>query len=228
MKFGGPKRKTYYDMDPWYFKNQEKGIEDWHQQVLPLNDAFQTALSEIFSNHKPKKILEIGCGGGALAFSYAQKDLLIDAFDFSEIAIGMAKNKPNSDAINFYCGDALFLNSYPNRPYDLIIAKDILHCIIGKDRLRFLSHVAASLSSCGNFILSTHIGLPETYKEIMKTIDRETRINCIQTRVYLDRPVVEDEFDRCGLKIAKFLPLEKYYMGLYTLTMHVSRDTDNL
>lgn len=215
--FKGPKRKTYYDMDPWYLKNSDSGINDWHQQIDALNSAFQEEISDFIKNKRPLKIIEAACGGGNFTLAYAKPGVKIDAFEFSKIAVEMAKKKDNPCNVNFYQGDALSAASYLNRPYDLLVAKDLLHCLIGGDRAVLLNNLRDSVSESGSILLSTHIGLPVSNKEILRGVDPATRVNKISTRIYLDRDAIEAEFGECGLKPVKTIVLDEYYAAIYEL-----------
>jgi len=161
--FRGPERRTYYDMNPWYLKNQEKEINDWHQQIKEVNDFLLKEIKSLIKKDNIKRVLDIACGGGDFTLKYAGSDFSIDAFEYSSIAVEMAKNKDNFFKVNFFEGDALNPASYKDNYYDLIIAKDFLHCLIGEDRNNFFTLVNRSLNSNGTFLFSTHGNLPEKY-----------------------------------------------------------------
>lgn len=218
--FKGPKRKTYYDMNPWYEKNKDNNVNDWHQQIESLNKVFYEELSNYILKNKPAKIIEAACGGGNFTLSYANPECKIDAFEYSDVAISLAQKKNNPCSINFFQGDALDFSSYKNKPYDLLIAKDLLHCIIGDDRKIFINNIKNSIQKNGTIFLSTHINLPVTNEFIMKDIDPKTRINNLSTRVYLDREFIENEFISAGFKISKSIIFDEYYSAIYELEIY--------
>ena len=215
--FKGPERRTYYDMDPWYSKNKENHIFGWHQQIDEVNDYILGKMKFLIENKNVKNILEVACGGGNFTLQYGKAGLLIDAFEYSSVAIEMASDKANPFNINFFQGDAISFSSYKKDYYDLVLAKDFLHCITGKDRSSFFLNVHESLKESGLFLLSTHAGLPERYPSIMKTIDRETRINHIHTRIYLDKSHIEKEINENNFEIIEVKSFEKYYTEVFLL-----------
>ncbi len=206
MNLKGPDRRTYYDMDPWYEKNISNGINDWHQHVKDADEKLLTYIKNFINKNSPLNVLEVGCGGGDFTLSYASEKFKHDAFEFSGVAIGAAKKKDNPVNVNFYEGDALNVESYRNKPYDLVIMKDVLHCILGADRMKLLKHLRESINENGTVILTTHSGLPKS-EEVLQYIDQNTRENHIQTRVYLDRAIIKKEFDSTGFKIQNLIEL---------------------
>ena len=202
MKFKGPERRTYYDMNPWYLKNHENGLNDWHQHVVEADQKLLNEVKKAITKVKPESVLEVGCGGGDFTLSYASSDFKHYAFEYSSVAIQMAKKKENPHSILFREADALSIDSYLDKPYDLIISKDVLHCILGIDRLTFLKNIKDSLSTNGLVMLTTHVGIPEN-KDVKKFIDLETRENHLKTRVYLDEVQVDQEMLNAGFIIDK-------------------------
>lgn len=208
--YAGPERRTYFDMNPWYSKNKEQGINDWHQHVTEADNVLREKIVRDISKKKPGKVLEVGCGGGDFTLSYSNLSFHHIAFEFSSVAIDMAKQKTNPSGVIFSEGDVLSLESYSGGPFGLIIAKDVLHCILDEDRILFLQNMKQSLLPGGTIHLTTHVGLPETNENVMKYIDRKTRENHLRTRVYLDKEDIENEFIESGLKIAEDLELPSY------------------
>jgi hypothetical protein len=118
----------------------------------------------------------------------------------------MAKTKQNPNGIKFQEGDALLSESYSEGPFDLIVAKDVFHCILGKDRTTFLLNIRQSLSGTGKAMLTTHVGLP-IHEEVKRYIDTISRENHIRTRVYKDEVDVEFELGLAQLQVIKKIPL---------------------
>jgi len=117
MNIKGPKRRTYYDMNPWYEKNISNGINDWHQHVRAADKKLLDFIKSYIAKSDPLKILEVGCGGGDFTRSYANPKNTHDAFEFSSVAVETTKKKLNPSGVNFYEGDALNIDSYRNAPY---------------------------------------------------------------------------------------------------------------
>lgn len=204
----GPDRKTYYDMNPWYLKNLNNGLSDWHQHVVSADKVLLEKVESVISEKSPTNVLEIGCGGGDFTLLYSKPTFKTHiAFEYSSVATDMAKKKNNPNLIDFREGDALDSNSYLEGPFDLIIAKDVLHCILGNDRELFYKNIKQSLSSNGMAVLTTHVGLP-VHPEIKKFVDYKTRENHIQTRVYLDKETIETEIIEAGFVVEETIALD--------------------
>lgn len=81
---------------------------------------------DFLDNWEGKEVLELGCGEGELAamigFANAKK---IDAIDYSEEAIKIAKSKINLDNVNYFCRDAMNINS----KYDVVVMQGVLEHI---------------------------------------------------------------------------------------------------
>lgn len=207
MNLPGPSRRTYYDMNPWYTKNRSNGINDWHQHVLKADSIFLDKLLHSIAKNFPKNVIELGCGAGDFTLSYSQSNFTHIALEFSSVAIEMAKEKNNPTGIKFKEGDALARETLPNEVFDMVVAKDVLHCILKKDRKTFLDNLATLLNPNGILHLTTHVGLPIENEDVMKYVDSKTRENHIKTRLYLDIGEIEKEFSESNLLIIEKLDL---------------------
>ena len=208
----GPERRTYYDMNPWYEKNKAQGVHDWHQHVGAADIKLLTHLKQLISDLKPSSILEVGCGGGDFTFKYSIPGVRHLAFDFSTVAVEMAKRKENPNEIEFMAGDGLDLSFLNGEKFDLILAKDVLHCILGEDRKRFFHNIAAALAEDGLALLTTHIGLPDN-DEVLKYVNPVSRENHLQTRVYYDEVHIDAEMEDAGLEVLEKFELPGQLIG---------------
>ncbi|MEO0337000.1 MAG: class I SAM-dependent methyltransferase [Pseudomonadota bacterium] len=197
--FEGPERRTYYDMNPWYQKNRNDQIFDWHQHVEEADQDLLRFLKVKLQLHKPCSVLEVGCGGGDFTLRYSQQSFSHVAFEFSDVAVEMARSKPNPYQIRFRQADALDESAYSDSPFDFVVAKDVLHCLLREDRKVFLKNLKGALSDRGLILLTTHAGLPKN-QEVLKLIDLTTRENHLSTRVYLEQERIEAEFAKVGLE----------------------------
>ncbi|MGB2807860.1 MAG: methyltransferase domain-containing protein [Sedimentisphaerales bacterium] len=109
--------KNHYDAV--YKKGQERyfSFSSYNQCKLIL---------DFIDNWEGKSVLEIGCGEGALSamigFAGAKK---VDAIDYSEEAIKIAKSKINLDNVNYICKEAVDIDSQ----YDVVIMLGVLEHI---------------------------------------------------------------------------------------------------
>lgn len=74
-----------------------------------------------------KKILEIGCGTGALTQYLARTNASVIATDFDERFLGVAQNKINFPNVFFQIADAEILKNFSSDSFDVVCGVSILH-----------------------------------------------------------------------------------------------------
>lgn len=87
------------------------------------------------------RVLDIGCGIGAVAYSVADRGGEVIAIDISEGNIESAKKMNAHPKIQYICGDAL--DYVPGNDIDVVIMSNVLEHI--KDRVDFLRSLVTSL-----------------------------------------------------------------------------------
>ncbi len=87
------------------------------------------------------RVLDIGCGIGAVAHSIAEAGGEVTAIDISEANIESAKRMNPHPKIQYICGDALTYT--PGRDFDAIIMSNVLEHL--EDRVEFLHNLVTSL-----------------------------------------------------------------------------------
>lgn len=103
-------------------------------------------------------LLEAGCGDGSQFLFWKNRPLstFIEAFDWSETAIEIAKERPENSEIKFSVQTATEF-SYPQQ-FDLILDSHLLHCLTERDdRLKYLQNVHHHLKADGLFVGETMI-----------------------------------------------------------------------
>lgn len=83
----------------------------------------QPELVEFLDQHNLETAIDIGCGAGFQSNYISTKIKKVDAFDISEKAISIAKEKYHS--VNFFQADLLTYNS--NKKYDLVFDRGLFH-----------------------------------------------------------------------------------------------------
>ena len=83
---------------------------------------------------KGEKILDVGCGNGAVAMSMAESGALVTGLDLNEDNITHARKKYRHKNLNFIYGDATV--DVPEGPYDVIVMSNVLEHI--RDRVELL------------------------------------------------------------------------------------------
>jgi O-antigen biosynthesis protein len=115
---------------------------------------------DYFQGRQFKAMLSPGCGTGshellAARFNLAER---IDAFDFSEASLQIARQKAMEEGhtINFYRDDLNTFELPPQQPYDLVMCSGSLHHV--REIERFLSTVRSALTSDGYFVVNEYVG----------------------------------------------------------------------
>ncbi|MGA1790698.1 MAG: class I SAM-dependent methyltransferase [bacterium] len=92
--------------------------------------------------HNTDKVLDIGCGNGALAYDIATKcKTRVTAIDSNEKNILHAKERYHNPNITYIWGNAP--DDLPNKEYDVVVLSNVLEHI--EKRTEFLSRIAHSV-----------------------------------------------------------------------------------
>ena len=96
------------------------------------------------------KVLDIGCGYGAVAFSIASKvpGVKVLGIDFDRDRLDQAKKNNNFKNLDFIYGDAT--KSIPEGPWDVVVLSNVLEHI--EDRILFLTQII-KLSQCKKILI---------------------------------------------------------------------------
>ncbi|MBL0214042.1 MAG: class I SAM-dependent methyltransferase [Myxococcales bacterium] len=142
--------RPYYDHERAYRMIAEAGGTGWDD--LPTNHGPQIggylALDAFLASSLavPGDALDLGCGGGQASIKVAARGYRVTGVDFAPTAIELARR--NAPEIEFVVGDCLALELGSER-FDLAIDNHVLHCLIGRDRGRFLREIARVLRPGG-------------------------------------------------------------------------------
>jgi len=190
-------QRTYFDMDPWYLKYLEDGILDWPGYHQSTERMLLSRIVAAIRLRRPARILDAGCGGGNFTLEYATSEQIVQGFDYSKVAIELAHAKQNPAGVEFFEADALDLRSYDAGPFDLIVAKDLLHFIKGEDRKDLLENLACALTDSGTLFLSTLVLSDEK--------DQELQLSSTPPLLRLECAEIESEIRESGLRVGFFM-----------------------
>ena len=161
--------KTYWEKNP----NAAYSSSQWTSNPLIAENVYlrmsggqskkhwlSWVIEDYFAGMKFENLLSPGCGVGDHELIIAKSGIFkcVDAFDFSEASINIARKK-DLDAgvnINFYQDD---LNTFiipDGKKYDVVICSGSLHHV--KELERFLDLINKSLKSNGYFIINEYVG----------------------------------------------------------------------
>jgi 2-polyprenyl-3-methyl-5-hydroxy-6-metoxy-1,4-benzoquinol methylase len=152
-----------------YAQRLATGAEGWDDGAyddFALRDLISSWLATSIEINPGAKVLELGCGTGALSCMLAQLGFQVTGLDISSSAISFAQSMAFKRAlsIDFKVADLCLLRN-PTESFDAIIDSHVLHCIaLPSERKRLLSYVSDSLTPNGEFWTETMV-LGEKFQE---------------------------------------------------------------
>ncbi len=194
-------------MEPTYRELESRGEVTWPMESeATFKYLVKWAASQKFDSGT--RVLEIGCGGGELAFELAKRDIIVEACDFSETAIRLCNAKNPPENLTFFVGNAMTHRGFPNPPYDWIIANQFLQGIIGGDRVFFLKRVRENLKPNGKVLISTLLGIPDSLKD---DVNPQTRVNSTNTLYFAELDQFAAELSQAELKAVRHIKVDENY-----------------
>lgn len=101
------------------------------------------------------RALELGCGEGHLCRLLSRHGFNVTGVDVSKIALDWAVEKQSDESVQYVHADLCQPDVLEGEVFDLVVDGNCLHCILGEDRVAFLSNVCRLLSSGGIFFVSS-------------------------------------------------------------------------
>ncbi|MEG4342839.1 class I SAM-dependent methyltransferase [Microcoleus sp. A003_D6] len=187
-------------------------------------------VKKYLKNRRFDRLLSIGCGVGNHEILMAKLGLVtqIDAFDFSEISLEIARKDAAAAGveINFYQDDFNLFEIDENKKYDLVFCSGSLHHV--KELERCLSIVRKCLKTDGYFIVNEYIGdCYNIYNQAQ--VDLIDRIyNCFHytlksgTTEKFSSPSIEEVFRRDPSEAVRsklILPFLEFYFDVEVLNL---------
>jgi glycine/sarcosine N-methyltransferase len=97
-------------------------IAKYYQEIFPFNPAQLGFVKQSSEGVSGKKILDIGCATGELAFQLAVAGADVTGIDLNEDLLFQAKEKNEHPLLNFQTGDMMKLkDNFPARHFDIVI-----------------------------------------------------------------------------------------------------------
>ena len=144
------KLQDYFDRtanDAWAKLTSDAPVSGIRATVRAGRDQMRNSIvSRLPENLTGKRVLDAGCGTGALALELANKGALVTAVDLSPNLIELAKSRiPESDRqnIQFYAGDML---DEVYGDFDYVIGMDSMIHYCAKDMLVVLEKLSSRVS----------------------------------------------------------------------------------
>lgn len=135
---------------------------------------------DIIVKNCKKAVLEIGCGVGTFAsMLYTSKyKCIYTGFDFSDVAITMAKEK--CPHFSFFCDDIYTTELYKKENYDVVVIHEVLEHLL--DDTSFLKKIKPGtliIASVPKFDSKAHVRFFSTEKQIMCRYKKHIRVHKI-------------------------------------------------
>jgi ubiquinone/menaquinone biosynthesis C-methylase UbiE len=138
-------------------------------------------ITDYFAGRKFKSLLSPGCGTGDHEIMMAQSGIVgeIDAFDFSEASLDIARQKARDAgvSIKFYQDDINNFVIEKGKTYDLVMCSGSLHHT--KELEHFFSTVQSVLAPNGFFIVNEYVGACYNIYDKRKVAMLERLYRCI-------------------------------------------------
>jgi 2-polyprenyl-3-methyl-5-hydroxy-6-metoxy-1,4-benzoquinol methylase len=133
------------------------GWDDGDYDEFALRDQLQRWLVASAAATQGARVLELGCGTGALACMLAEHGFEVTAIDVSASAIAFARSVAQARglAVRFEVGNACSWAA-PAEAFDVIVDSHLLHCIVNPvERRQLLANLRAALRPEGEFWTET-------------------------------------------------------------------------
>lgn len=149
-------KTDYFSHDAGYRRLRSNGKAGW-SETEEAYDEQKSHIQEILGTlclPFGSKILELGCGAGNITVWLARFGYNVTGIDISPTAIDWARCRAVDEGVDaaFFVGDVLDLSEVEDNTFDLVVDGNCFHCIIGDDRLRFVSEAYRVVKPGGYFI----------------------------------------------------------------------------
>lgn len=154
---------------------------------------------DYFINNIPKgsRVLDIGCGNGALTADIAERvtGVFVYGIDIVSANIEKAKQTFNKENIKYICGDALI--DLPDEKFDIIVLSNMLEHI--EKRIEFLKSLKKRYQP-SSFIIRIPIFERDWRVPLKKELGIDYRLDSTHYVEYLQEEFFE-EIKQAGLKV---------------------------
>jgi len=158
------------------------GVFDLPYKRSPYYPLFRVIRGTL-RRHKAQRVLEVGCGTGALSHMlFDSTRLSYQGFDFSPVAVEKAKKRTGRNDV-YFVGDATSSATYANLSYDAVVCTEVLEHI--EDDLLAVSHWAPGtfcVCSVPNYDADTHVRHFRSADEVARRYGALVDIEGIETR----------------------------------------------
>ena len=154
------------------------------------------------------RLLELGCGNGAIAALFAERGYEIAGIDISEVALAWARDDFARRQLRgeFHFADlAEGIKPFADESFDVVVDGNCLHCILGPKRASALASVRRVVAPGGVYLVSSMCGDPRSL-EACEGFDPDDRFLRQHGEPYRYLPTCDalvSELTSAGFKILK-------------------------
>jgi glycine/sarcosine N-methyltransferase len=131
-------------------------ISEYYHEIFPYNPSQLEFTSKYTGGTSEKKILDIGCATGELAYQLADAGAVVTGIDLNEDLLFQAKTKKVIPNLTFQKGDMLELETdFHTHQFDAVLCfgNTLVHLLSEQQVLKVLKGVHAVLKPGGIFLL---------------------------------------------------------------------------
>jgi SAM-dependent methyltransferase len=157
---------------------------------------------EIIDELEATRVLDLGCGTGALAIRLHARGLEVVGVDPAGASIDVARAKPGGDAITWIVGDATHLDHSQPAPFDLAVSTGnaVQGIVAHEDWHGALTALATAIRPGGHLVFETRVPerraweswTPESSHQVGRTPDG-ARVETWNEVIAVDLPLVTFE-----------------------------------
>jgi len=183
-------KNTYQDL---YYLNDCGGFHEYKiTSGKELSDRRLRAVFQLADVKKGEHIIDAGCGRGELTYACATVGASVDAIDYSNDAIALAKKCFTDEHIikqvNFHCLD--ITKFVPEKEVNKVIASDIIEHLSSEEVEILYKNVSEFLTENGRFVIHTFPNLWFYKYGYIAKRNKAKRIGCYlspEPRSYFER-----------------------------------------
>lgn len=149
-------RGDYLIYDSLYEEAKRNGWSGWggNCRIASGPEQVQRILEKPYVPRNGRA-LELGCGEGHLCRLLFRQGFDVTGADVSKVALDWAKGKQSGASVRYVHANLCQPSVLEGEVFDLVVDGNCLHCILGEDRLAFLSNVYRLLTGGGVFFVSS-------------------------------------------------------------------------
>lgn len=217
-------------MSERYFDNFDQHASQYrkiHSQNVKISgaDSFYFAAHKVemlkeFEKNNSSRILDLGCGDGAIAM-FLEKEfssVKINAIDISAESIRLAKEKKLANTVfEQYDGKKI---PFENECFDIVIIASVLHHIEFKWHFEFIREVYRVLKMGGRLYVFEHNPANPVTRYIVKTCVFDNDAKLLKA-AYAVELLNQSGFDKLTKKFILFFPRMKWLKPFHILEKHM-------